>query len=54
MPDERFALLVNLGKKISDYAVEKDVGGDGMSIKVFGIALSCYFWKLQANFGLGI
>ena len=29
MPDERFALLVNLGKKITDYAVEKDIGGDG-------------------------
>ena len=29
MPDERFALLVNLGKKISDYAVDRDAGGDG-------------------------
>lgn len=30
MPDERFALLVNLGKKITDYAIEKDTGADGM------------------------
>ena len=29
VPEERFALLVNLGKKITDYAIEKDTGGDG-------------------------
>ena len=29
MPDERFALLVNLGKKITDYSVDKDYFNDG-------------------------
>ena len=30
MAEERYALLVNLGRKITDYSVDKDVGGDGM------------------------
>ena len=29
MPDERFALLSNLGRKITDYSVDKEGGGDG-------------------------
>lgn len=33
MPDERYALLVNLGKKITDYSVDKDVLGDGGFMK---------------------
>eukprot|EP00794_Sanderia_malayensis_P005235 gene5235-5896_t len=40
MPDERFALLVNLGKKITDYAVEKDAGGDeDMIDENYGVAV---------------
>eukprot|EP00112_Aurelia_sp_Birch-Aquarium-sp1_P011482 Seg2414.1 transcript_id=Seg2414.1/GoldUCD/mRNA.D3Y31 product="U5 small nuclear ribonucleoprotein 200 kDa helicase" protein_id=Seg2414.1/GoldUCD/D3Y31 len=40
MPDERFALLVNLGKKITDYAVEKDIGGDeDMIDENYGVAV---------------
>lgn len=35
MPDERFALLVNLGKKITDYAIEKDTGGDGRTCSYY-------------------
>ena len=28
-PDERFALLVNLGKKITDYSVDRSLLNDG-------------------------
>jgi len=30
MADERYALLVNLGRKITDYSVDKEIIGDGM------------------------
>jgi len=40
MPDERFALLVNLGKKITDYAMDKDMGGDDDMIdENYGVAV---------------
>ena len=42
MPDERFALLVNLGKKITDYAIEKDMGGDG---KLWMLLLLLWIYK---------
>ena len=29
MAEERYALLVNLGRKITDYSVDKDAAGDG-------------------------
>ena len=29
MPDERYALLVNLGKKITDYSVDRSLLNDG-------------------------
>ena len=29
MAEERYALLVNLGKKITDYSIDKDAIGDG-------------------------
>ena len=31
-PDERFALLVNLGKKITDYSVDRSLLNDGKYI----------------------
>lgn len=30
--DERYALLVNLGKKITDYSVDKEAIGDGKQL----------------------
>ena len=49
MPDERFALLVNLGKKITDYAMEKDMGGDGRSFQsLFCLSfIACLYWLLH-------
>ena len=32
MPDERFALLVNLGKKITDYHVDHDKMDEGTEL----------------------
>lgn len=29
MPDERYALLVNLGKKITDYSIDRSLFNDG-------------------------
>jgi hypothetical protein len=34
IPDERYALLVNLGKKITDYSVDRDYSNQG-ELKVF-------------------
>ena len=40
MPDERFALLSNLGRKITDYSVDKDGGGDeDMIDENYGVAV---------------
>lgn len=40
MPDERFALLSNLGRKISDYSVDKEGGGDeDMIDENYGVAV---------------
>ena len=35
MPDERYALLVNLGKKITDYSVDRSLLNDGDYIFIF-------------------
>lgn len=32
VPEERYALLVNLGRKITDYSVDKEALGDGNSL----------------------
>ena len=47
MAEERYALLVNLGKKITDYSIDKDAIGDGKiycyKIIIFEIA-TLRFW----------
>ena len=35
MPDERYALLVNLGKKITDYSVDRSLLNDGEYVYIF-------------------
>lgn len=37
VPDERYALLVNLGRKITDYSVDKDAAGDGRLVIIYFI-----------------
>lgn len=40
VPDERYALLVNLGRKITDYSVDKDAAGDeDMIDENYGVAV---------------
>ena len=54
MPDERYALLVNLGKKITDYSVDRSLLNDGECLcyaqsiyDLFVLQLVWWNWNLQ-------
>ena len=50
VPDERFALLVNLGKKITDYSVDRSLLNDGeyTMVKIY-LTLTTLFLLISAR-----